>query len=51
MKEIDIVSLQMIKKDTLSCLKARISKTEEDAAKIMRHSLEIVTENISFLYV
>ncbi len=50
MKEINIVSLQMIKTDTLSCLKARIS-TSEDAAKIMRHSLEIVTENISFLYV
>ncbi|WP_210123105.1 RadC family protein [Staphylococcus sp. GDY8P117P] len=35
MKEINIVSLQMIKTDTLSYLKARISNPE-DAAEIMR---------------
>ncbi|MCA2503650.1 JAB domain-containing protein [Staphylococcus xylosus] len=35
MMESNIVSLQMIKTDTLSCLKARISNSE-DAAKIMR---------------
>lgn len=35
MKEINIVSLQMIKTDTLSYLKNRIS-TPEDAAEIMR---------------
>ena len=35
MKEINIVSLQMIKTNTLSYLKARISNSE-DAAEIMR---------------
>lgn len=35
MKEINIVSLQMLKTDTLSYLKNRISNPE-DAAEIMR---------------
>lgn len=47
MKEINIVSLQMIKTDTLSYLKARISNPE-DAVETCVHSLGTVTESISF---
>ena len=50
MKEINIVSLQMVKTGTLSYLKI-VFQVLRMQQKSCGHSLETVTENISYLYV